>query len=80
MPCARAYANQGVVISTYCKDFNPDAWESVPVGDGEGMASSEDETLSGVGGVPTAVPVVDIDLPRVDEDRYAPISISLPLT
>jgi hypothetical protein len=42
---------------------------AAPVGDCAGIASSEDETLSGVGGVPPVVPVVDIDLPCVDEDR-----------
>ena len=59
----------------YCKGFNPVAWVALPVGDGAGITFPKDETSSGVGGVARAVPAVDVDLPRVDEDRYVPIII-----
>jgi hypothetical protein len=57
----------------YCKGFNPVAWVALPVG--AGITFPKDETSSGVGGVARAVPAVDVDLPRVDEDRYVPIII-----
>ena len=80
------------IALSYCKGFNPDAWEALSMESGADVGPSCNDS-SRVGGATPVVPAVDIDLPgtrtpavpvvdqkgpHVDTDRCTPVAFDTP--